>query len=189
MQVNKLLRTYRNYLKDCKYKRNGIIEKCIWNCLTFYNCIKCPCADLTHDLLEGVCRYDMANILQKFIFQLKIFSIKTLNLRLSQFENIFGDRNKVPQFIEKSILKKQLILSSSEMFYLVEFFGVILGDLVLKSNRESLKYWKLYLNLRNILEIVMSPSCAEDSDLDKLKLLISQHHKKFLKLFPKQNLT
>ena len=75
------------------------------------------------------------------------------------------------------IVYTNLKLSSSEMC-LTRYFGLIVGDLV----PENDDVWQLFIYLRQIIDIVISPRIIEN-DTIVLKNLIEKHHKCYLKLF------
>ena len=77
-----------------------------------------------HDLNEGVCRYVLGFVLYTLIFEERRITINFLNSRISGF-NYINDTNVVPTITEEQIKKKYLILSASEMFFLVDSLGYI----------------------------------------------------------------
>jgi hypothetical protein len=80
-----------------------------------------------HDLLEGVCNYDMPGILRSFILDFKYFSVENLNSRiqLSDYEPI-EIRNR-PLLIPEQALKstKSMIckMPAAEMRCFIRYFG------------------------------------------------------------------
>jgi len=48
-----------------------------------------------HDLLEGVCKYEMGYILHELIFIQKLFTLKALNFKIKYFKYPHND-NKLP---------------------------------------------------------------------------------------------
>jgi len=100
-----------------------------------------------HDLLEGVCRYDIGKILNNFINVEKLFTLQHLNNRLNNYERIFSDRNITPILQVESIKNELVILSASEMLFLINNLCLLIDNLIPMRN----KFWKLYLLLREIV--------------------------------------
>jgi hypothetical protein len=77
-RVNKaLLRNPTNYEFDLNLNDaslTGIKENCIWNVISNFHLTKNSSCDIMHDLLKGVCRYDMAAILKYFVYEVNLFS-------------------------------------------------------------------------------------------------------------------
>lgn len=175
----KLLRTVSNYEEDCKNFSYGIKETCVFNELSNFHCVTNAAFDVMHDLYEGVCRYDMAKIINALI-QEKYFSLKLLNSRLQYFNHKcnIDIGNSVPPINEHHLKQGFLVMSSSEMSALVTYFGIVIGDKVLEDD----PYWQLYLLVIEIIHIVTS----FENNLEELHLLqrlITDHHKLYVELF------
>ena len=132
-----------------------------------------------HDLLEGICRYDMSKILNQFINENQYFSLEILNERMTCF-SCGLESNIPPPFHSESIKKEYIILSASEMNFVVKNFCVIIGDLVEKKNLS----WKLYLMLRKIVCITMADSLTEEL-IDNFDALVSKYLSLYLRIFKK----
>lgn len=52
-------------LKDVS--KSGIVSQCMFNDLDYFHVIQNLCVDVMHDILESVCRYDLALFLNYFI--------------------------------------------------------------------------------------------------------------------------
>lgn len=118
-----LLRNLENYKKHCTDKSYGIIENCIFNNVVNFHVTRNLSIDPMHDLLEGIYRYDIAKILDHFICKKKIFSIGVLNDRIRNFGHSSLDKN-IPVVTLESIIKGVIILSASEMLYLISHLGL-----------------------------------------------------------------
>lgn len=76
-----------------------------------------------HDLLEGLCNYDMSSILRNFILEFKYFNLETLNNRIQFFD--YGPseiKNRLPLIAELSLKSKNSTIckmSASEMWCFV----------------------------------------------------------------------
>lgn len=174
----KYLRSPSDHDSDSVTGENGISEPCIFHKIPHYNCIKQGVVDVLHDLNEGVCRYDMGQILNSLIFKdREIPSVQFLNKRIAGF-NYIADSNAVPFLSEEQIKSNYLILSASEMSFLVENLGLLIGDKISKNN----KAWKLYILLRDIMILAYGESFSEDI-FQTLNEKIKKHHELYLKLY------
>lgn len=177
------LRTVDNYeslLSESDPKISGIKERCIFHKLHNFHITKNISADVMHDLLEGVCRYDVALIINHFIFNMQLFSLTEFNMRLQGFD--YGSKyniNKPPEFNEKSVKKGCIIISSSEMFCLIQNLPVIIGDLIPIEN----EHWELFVLLREIITIVSSNELHPLSH-EQLETNIYEYLSLFTTLFP-----
>ncbi|XP_071568106.1 uncharacterized protein [Temnothorax nylanderi] len=176
IENNNLLRNVENYKEHSIEKTHGIVENCIFNNVINFHVTKNISIDPMHDLLEGVCRYDIAKILYDLICKKKAFSVEILNERIKNFCHSF-DKN-IPIIKLESITNKMIILSASEMHYLVSNLGLFIGDLVPTNS----SVWKLYVMLRKIVNISMLESVTNDI-IDSFAILISQYLELYLKIF------
>ena len=177
-----LLRNPDNYEFDMSLNNpslTGIKENCVWNKIQGFHVTKNTSFDIMHDLLEGVCRYDMAAVINYFVKDVKLFSINCLNSRIQLFDFcVIEDSNKPPTITNVHLKKKYLIMSASEMLCLVRYFSVIIGDLVNEDN----EVWQFYLLLRQIIDLVTSRS-FQTKCVTLLRTLISEHNEMYINLF------
>ncbi|XP_072759388.1 uncharacterized protein [Anoplolepis gracilipes] len=149
LDTNKL-RTIQNYAEDVLLQNlnmTGIKEKCVWEAIPSFSFIQGISFDIMHDLLEGVCGYDLA--LFDLIHEKKYFSLETLNNRIIYFD--YGpveSSNAVPQIKKEHLITGKLKFSASEMLCFVRYIGLMLGDLV----PEDTESWSLYLKLKSIVD-------------------------------------
>ena len=83
------------------------------------------------DVLEGVCKFELADVLHYFVYKAKIINTETSNNLIAGFD--FGQnckRNKLPDISPDSIKKLHLKLSSAEMLCLMRHLGMLIGDLI-----------------------------------------------------------
>ncbi|OXU17363.1 hypothetical protein TSAR_007972 [Trichomalopsis sarcophagae] len=112
---------YQNLLASDDPTVSGIKEKCILHDIKNFHMSNNTCVDVMHDVLEGICRYDLALILNHFIYDAKLFSLEELNLRVRGFDYGFGYHvNKPPELNEDWIKKGCIVITSSEMLCLVQ---------------------------------------------------------------------
>ncbi|CAH0721225.1 unnamed protein product, partial [Brenthis ino] len=180
---HELYRTMEQYLTDLDIRdvtTTGIKEECVWHDVDGFSVIDNVGVDIMHDLLEGVCKYDLSFLLHTYIFELKLFTIETLNNRLISFG--YGpDRDNQPPCVLPDHIRKQAIkMSASEMLCFVRYFGLLLGDLIPSDD----PLWELYLCLRKIFDIVTSTHLQRGM-FDLLQCLVSEHHKLYIFLSKK----
>lgn len=158
----------------------GIHEMCVWNQIDNFHAIKNYSVDSIHDILEGVCSYDLSSILYEFIINLKYFSLDTLNNRLQYLNYNPSKVQNKPQLISMDVIKhkKKLKMSATEVLCFTRHLGLIIGDLI-PINSE---FWQLYILLRQIIQIIHLKSIQPKYAL-LLKTLITEHHELYLKLF------
>lgn len=176
---SEMLRTIENYREDCAKCLRGVNAECVFNEIPSFHVIENASLDIMHDIFEGICRYEVPKMLKIFIIDEKIFSLDILNSRIKHFDYGTSVEKNVPLCIPDNILTTQLlIISSSEMLFLVENLGLLIGDLVPLDH----KVWELYLNLREIISIILASS-FNIATLQLLETLISEHHSLYLELF------
>lgn len=82
-----------------------------------------------HDMLEGVCNYDMGHILHRLIFIEKLFTLEALNFKLKYFK--YPDSNNKPPLITALQLENKYIkMSAAEMKCFILNASLIFGDLI-----------------------------------------------------------
>ncbi|XP_050063305.1 uncharacterized protein LOC126552640 [Aphis gossypii] len=161
-QDNDNLRNPINYSDDVitdDVSRTGIKELCVWNDVESFDVTSNFSVDIMHDMLEGVCKYDVGFLLKELIFNLKYFSIDTLNERIESFNYGPTDIRNRPTLINEMNIKRSgcLKMSASEMSCFMKYFGLIIGDMV--------------------------PVESENEDIVLLESLITEHHEIYLRLF------
>ena len=86
-------------------------------------------------------------------------------------------KNVTPTIKLEHITNKKLVMSASEMFFLINNLSFFVGDLVPCTS----KAWKLYISLRKLVSFIMSPSFT-NSMIDNLEKQVEVHHKLYKKL-------
>lgn len=176
-----LIRTEKDYESDLLRNdtvSTGIKQKCIWNELKSFSITDNISLDIMHDILEGVADYDMAFIIQSLV-EANCFDYDELNDFVQCF--YYGDQefgNKPPLITKEHISNDEsLKFSASEMLCLVRYFPLMVGHKV----KEDSEAWKLFLLLREIVDLLFSPKFSK-CDLPKLEELISEHHEMYIAL-------
>ncbi|XP_071632320.1 uncharacterized protein [Temnothorax longispinosus] len=168
---------YNMHLNDMCY---GIKEECVWNVLpSYHNTINVTC-DVMHDLTEGICRYEMAEILYYFMNIKQYFDINTLNNRIKYFDYYNGVDigNSIPPINMNHMKKKVIIMSSAEMHAFVTYFTLIVSDLIEPDD----EVWEFYLLLYNIVHLIYKKEISLQ-EIKYLKYLVQKHHAMYMKLF------
>ena len=129
--------------------------------------------------------YVICNILYEFIYKKKFFTLELLNLRIQNFYSHTDDSNK-PPIITINRMKQKLNIkySADEMLYTTRYLGVIIGNKIPAGD----EHWNIYILLRKIVDILMSPRIVIGyiKELNKLvRELNSLYLKYFKKLKPK----
>jgi len=157
-----LIRSLEQYNLDvleCYVTTSGIKDVCVWHDVCGFNVLDQSGMDIMHDLLEGVCKFDIAFLLNYYMYELKNFSLQILNERTIHFDYGPDSSSKPPVLIMENIHKNNIRLSASEVLVFVRYFGLLIGDFVPKND----SVWYLYILLRQILDLITSISLQIDS--------------------------
>lgn len=151
-----ILRTKENYdecLKQNNLSQTGVKSACVFNSVVDFHIILALCVDPMHDILEGVCKYDLGFILHYYIYVKKYFSFDTLNNRLNAYPYDPNEKkSKPPSITDSHLSKKKIHLSSSEMLCLVRNITLVIGDLVPIDD----EFWQVIIMLHSIVDIVFA---------------------------------
>ena len=126
-----ILRNILNYdlLKSRNSSASGIKEFCVFNKIPGFHLTENPAADVMHDFLEGICRYDTASLLHYCIYVRKYLTLDHLNNKLRAF--YYGaskNANKTPEILESHLKNKCIILSTAEMLNLVKNLNLVIEN-------------------------------------------------------------
>ncbi|XP_016663981.2 uncharacterized protein LOC107885069, partial [Acyrthosiphon pisum] len=183
-KINDKLRTIDNYATDVDVENvslTGIKELCIWNSIESFHVVNNLSVDLMHDLLEGVCNYDMSGILRSFILDSKYFSVETLNSKIQLFD--YGPieiRNRPPLISEQALKSTKSMackMSAAEMWCFIRYFGLIVGDMVPIGS----EFFHLYILLKQIVDLSTS-KCIGTGCPSLLRELITEHNSLYIRL-------
>ncbi|KAJ1530228.1 hypothetical protein ONE63_005155 [Megalurothrips usitatus] len=178
------MRTEVNYAEDLEVgdcSLTGINEQCVWNEMPSFYCVKIVHCDAMHDICEGMLKYDLCQVLFNLVSVRGYFSIELLIDRLQGFDygpNEVGNKPPTCKLSLNCLEKCSWNLSSSEMLCLSRYLGEIVGDLVPDTNR----VWKLYVLVREIVEILSAPYFKKGLDV-YLQTLIEEHREMYIVLF------
>lgn len=170
------LRNATNYSDHLQNNSCGVIENSIFNTMPLYHVTQNFAFDILHDFFEGICGYDLAEILFYFIYKKKYFTLTQFNNN-KKLVNSHG-KNLGIAITEDRLKQKKLKFTASEMKALIHFFPFIVGSYV----PEDDEVWKFFLILLKMIDLILKPTITE-SDLIMLRDLIESHNSSFQTLF------
>lgn len=134
--------------------------------------------DIMHDILEGIAPLEIKLLLKHCISD-KLLTLDQYNRRLVDFNYGYSECDK-PIPITSSHFKtdRPLRSSSSQMLLLLHILPFLIGDKIPEGN----DYWKCFLLLRKIVDIVLCP-CASENTASSLRIVIEEHHTAFMTLY------
>lgn len=184
VEVLSLLRTVQKYEDDVMlndYRQTGIKEECTFNDVPNFHILLNCSVDPMHDVFEGVAKSDILFILKTYIYDYRALTVADLNGRISRFRFGSGDMsNKPPIFGKDCFKKKSFNISASECMCMVKYLGLLIGDLVPPND----PVWQLYIALRRMVDIILSPVLHKDTS-HLLKAYVEEHHSIYLNLTQK----
>lgn len=99
-QLDSSLRDRINYANDVNINDlslTGVKVLCVFNQITSFHVTENMSVDIMHDMLEGVCKSELADILYNMIKMFKYFSLEILNNRIECFNySSLEFRNRPP---------------------------------------------------------------------------------------------
>lgn len=135
--------------------------------------------DIMHDVMEGVAQHEI-KLLIRHCIDSKYFTIVEYNRRIAFFDYGSNETDK-PGGITKEILysnDKKFHLSAAQTLLLCRTLPLIIGDCIPETN----VYWKCFILLLKIIDILVSPVVSKGQCF-VLKLLIEEHHSTFKELY------
>ena len=156
----------------------GVKRNSIMNELTYFHVCAPglpPC--LAHDLLEGIVQYDMMLYLN-YLMSKNWFTLDFLNFQIENFGYCGHDKLSKPKIVTKRTTK--LPGNASENWCFIRVFPLLVYSKI-KDTDDPV--WKLIINLRSILQIVVAFSLSEIQILH-LKYLIVDYVKDRQDNFP-----
>lgn len=185
-QINpQLLRDRKNYKEDVDLNnpsRTGVKSECIFNVLKSFHVTENVACDLMHDFFLGVCRYDVALLFYKLIND-EILTLEDINCRIRSFHFGPHEKDKPCEIRQSHLDKKNIIMYASEMKTLIYYLPMLIGDLIPIDNI----YWKWFLLLRNLIDILLSKSLQIELKY-QIDDLVQEYLSQRRGLFPNNNL-
>ena len=144
--------------------------------------------DIMHDILLGVGPWEVKLMLHHYIIELKLFTVKFFNLRVTFFKyGVLESRNRPQDSLTRTAFTNRndhtLKQSAAQMWLLLRALPFILRDKV----PENDKHMELILYLLKIMEICFAPK-LDTGILPYLSALITEHHELFLEIYPEFHL-
>lgn len=128
------MRTKKSYKKDLllnDLNLTGIKSECVFHLIPSFYLIDNFSADIMHDLLEAVCVFDIASLINHYISEKKYFNLDDLTNRMKLHNRRLTESNSIPpEILEKDLKSNSIRMSAAEMYAFVRHFGIIFGDLV-----------------------------------------------------------
>ncbi|KAJ8685895.1 hypothetical protein QAD02_021688 [Eretmocerus hayati] len=186
-EVRELLRTPENYAEDVKKRspsETGVVETCVFYQIEDWELFDCTCQDLMHDCFEGYANCTLANVCYDLIYKQGRFNLEYLNDRIMWLNKHTSHiSNAIPLIKETHLtVKRQLKKSAAEMMNFSRFFGVLVGDRMGEEANETNETWYLYILLRKIIDILLSPRVVH-GHLMKLSQLVPEFLSAYISLY------
>lgn len=177
------LRTPDKHEKDRQkddFSSTGIADICLFDTLKNFHCTENYVCDIMHDLYEGIVKYDIPMILERF------FNDDTIDLDLDTLNHLkqnfcYGHieiGNLSCEITANNIKNSSLKMSASEAKTFLHFLPLMIGQYIEANN----KYYEMLLNLLDISDLIMLSSFNSQS-LVKLKTRIESYLHKYVNLF------
>ena len=163
--------------KNCGIKRQSALVN-----LKYYHPACNDAADIMHDLFEGVLPCEVKLFLFHIIYDIKLISLDDVNYRIGTMDYGLVCNSKPSSLTESHLKSTDTLLGqrSAQMLTLFLFLPLILADIIEKVDAQK---WRLYQLMKEITEIVLSPTLVT-SHLTYLEDLISEHHELFKECYP-----
>lgn len=180
--IPELRRNYDNYHTDLAHNNpsaTGIVSDCVFNNIPSFHVLENLTVDAMHDILEGICHYDLSLSIIYFIDTKKYFSLETLNNRKKNFE--YGELeigNISPDIARGHLKHRHLKMSASEMKTFVMYFPLMVGDMIPPDD----EVWLFILSLVQILDKILAYKVT-DFSISSLEALIKKHNTQFMNIF------
>ena len=177
-----LLRNRENYARAVALndpKLTGVKEECVFTPIPSFHPTENPAVDLLHDIVEGVGHTTTIFLLDVFISK-GYFTLENLNFRMDMFSYGPIDSANKPTLLSSDFAtKSKLKMTGREMLCFLRMLGVLIGDRIPLGD----SHWKLYLYLREIMDVAMARSISS-GDVVVLKERTTKFLKHFLELDP-----
>lgn len=137
--------------------------------------------DMLHDLFEGIVPFEVALCLNVLI-KGKYFTLEELNRSIKEFPYRWADKTDAPQTVPQKFAKKNK--QKENCWSLLHFLPFLVGAKI----PENEPAWQVLLNLKDIVELVLSSVHTEEA-IGFLDSKISEHRHRFQDVFPQEKLT
>ncbi|CAF0944648.1 unnamed protein product [Didymodactylos carnosus] len=147
---------YLQQLSNDPYIRSiyGVVGPSVFQALPGFHSVKSLPGDLMHDFLEGVCPIVIIAMLKEASSE-KLLTYAQIQKTMQEFEYGSLDSSDKPPVIQvKHLHNGDIVGSASQKFLLFRLFPVIFHTIV-----DKLKTFKVYILLREMLEMIMASPC------------------------------
>lgn len=135
--------------------------------------------DILHDLFEGIVPVELALCISEMIRK-KYFTLEDLNKKIHTFPYQHTDRLDKPQQIPKNFVAKRNIGGNGhENSTLLRLLPLMVGSKV----PEGDEAWAILMDLKEIVQLVLSPSFTEES-IQYMQTKICDHRQVLKAVFP-----
>lgn len=160
----------------------GVKSKCVLpEKLTTFNVTSGFPPDIVHDLFEGIVPVEISLCLNVLISK-KYFTLGALNEVIADFPYKWTDQTNRPHSL-KHASRKTIGGNAHENWCLIQFFPLLLGQKVPTDEPA----WKLLADLKDIVEVVVSPVQTQES-FAYLNFKSTEQRVRFKEVFPESNL-
>lgn len=176
---NSLARTIDQYdelLNSDNYADHGITRHSILNMLPNFHVLLNRTADIMHDLLLGVFKYDLQAIFRKYVHSFN-HTLDFINGRIAEHAKIEGfklSNIKLHQLVKG----KNINMNAREVWFVVEHLALILPSPKDENEREVFDFAML---MGKLLQICLRKSFSKQ-DLQDLLETIVKHHQKYIEI-------
>lgn len=176
------MRTRQNYTEHailCDASATGVKENSCLNTLKYFHVTENICADIMHDVLEGVAPLELKLLLRHLVYEEKCLTLQQLNNRIVTYDYGYSNiKNKPSVIVNLKSSEGAIRQTASQMWCLIQALPFLVGDRVDRSN----EYWHLFILLREICSIIFAPVVTTGLAVF-LKQVIIDHHLLFKKLY------
>lgn len=163
----------------------GVKSECILNNMDNFHVTENWLNDAMHSILEGVIPYVTGAILFELGELNPLLKAELINNQIVLlFDSLEVDRQNKPCLLNRFLPPGQDLSpkqSAAQQFALFRYLPLMLSDLI--DDDESLRFWELFLQLQEIVDLVFSLKHT-DSLLNYLAELIQKFLSLFKELFP-----
>jgi hypothetical protein len=181
-----VVRTADQYNEDIRtksVKQCGIKSSSPLNLLKYFHAADNFVQDLMHDVLEGICKYDMNLVLNSLLKSGRL-SLDHLNGLIDNFSYGKHDITNKPVLLSEHALRSDTLpLDASQTWCITRILSLAVGSCIPRGD----KVWEFYLHLRSILDVLFAPSVCK-SEMTWLRVMIAEYLEMHCNLFPNETL-
>lgn len=139
--------------------------------------------DIAHDLFEGIVPVEIAHCL-KLLISKKYISLDDINNSILHFPYKWTDKTNKPHTLPQNLSSRKTIGGNAhENWCLLRLLPFLIGPKI----PEHEPVWQVLLDLKQIVELVVSPVHSEES-IAYLESKISDHRQRYQEVFPNNKL-